>query len=823
MDTLIQDLRYGFRMLLKRPGFTIVIVLTLALGIGANTAIFSMVNAVLLRPLPYPDPDRLIMVRAFNPQLNQETGAAPGNILDWRAQNTAFEGMAAWYTSTMIHRDDFGAEMVTNAFVTEDFFPVIQRQPLIGRMFTEEENMEGRYTSAGRYLGTVPAVMVSHGFWQRKLGADPNITDRTIALDGVAFRVVGVMPASFALPDRQVDIWVPWDMARSYAHLERFREGPPRDSRFLRVLVRLKEGVSVEEAQGQLGVMAASLAVAHPKENEGWSVRLTSLHDTMVGDTRPVLWSIFGAVGFVLLLACANVANMLLVRAAGRRHELSVRTALGASQKRIFRQLITESLLLALIGGGAGLMIAFWSMDAIVAMTPADIPRIDAVSLDGTVLGFALLISLITGLLFGLAPGFQNAFTVVADSLRTFGARGTTGGRRPIRHVLMIMETAMALVLLVGAGLLIRSFINLTQVDHGFNADNLLVMRMSLDTRAYRTNEQALTYFQQLTDRIEALPGVQSVGGTTSLPMSDVGSDFDRPYWRTTDPTPAPGEAPEVYIRMVRPGYFATMQTPLIRGNTITNEHREGSPRVIMINRTLADRAWPGEDPVGRHLTIDYQRGAYPYEVIGVVEDMRHYGPRSTPNPEAFIPHAQNVYRIMNMVIRTDGPPQALIQSIRRTTAALDPAQPIHSLMTMHDLSGDAVKTDRFAVVLFGVLAGIALVLAVVGVYAVMSHATGMRIKEIGIRMALGAQPAAILSLILKEGILAIAVGMLIGLAATLGLTHLMSDLLFGVAPTDPATFITVGLLLMTVTVIACTIPAHRATGVDPSVTLRDE
>jgi len=821
---LMHDLRYAVRTLIKQPGFTAVAVLTLALGIGANSAIFSVVNAVLLRPLPYRNPDRLVMVWDTNrEQFRDHDRPSPGNFLDWRSRGQVFDGLTAWYETSRTLRSEHEAEQIQVAQVVGDYFRVFGIAAAAGRTFSPEEVPGVSYNSANQYISGDRLVVISDGLWRRRFGGDPGVVGRMISLDGRDWQVLGVMPAGFALPGHGVDLWIPWDIARPY-NPQRFPDGPPRDFRFLHVLGRLKAGVTLEQAQARMAALAAELETRYPKANKGWGVRLVPLHGEIVGDSRAALLVLFGAVGFVLLIACANVASLLLVRASGRQREVAVRIALGASRLRLIQQLLTESVMLATAGGVIGLALAFWGKNLLMLLNPGKLPRVDEVGLDVRVLVFTFVVAVATGIICGLAPALEGSKADLTAALKEGGSKGATSSLRHhrFRSLLVASEVAIALVLLVGAGLLARSFARVLAVNPGFDSKHLLVMRIFLDNNSYRTAAQSSAYFQTLIERLRALPSVNSVAATTALPMSDVGVDFDRPFWREGESDPG-GAAPKASIRMVTPDYFKTMSIPVQAGRAFTEHDQVNTPAVLMVNETMARQVWPGQDAVGKQLVINYNRGKYPYEVVGVASDTKFYGLKSQPQPEIFIPHAQNSYLTMNVVVRTAASPQHLAQAVRQEALKLDPAQPVHSIVTMEELMARSVGPDRFSMLLLGLLAAIALVLAVVGIYGIMAYLVSQRAHEIGVRLALGARPSDVLKLVLGESLKLTLIGLGLGLVATLVLTRVISGLLYEVSATDPLTLAGVALLLTSVALLAGYIPARRALRVDPMVALRYE
>ncbi len=821
MGLFIQDLRFGARMLLKQPGFTLIATLTLALGIGANTAIFSVVNSVLLNPLPYEEAGRLVMVWDNNAELNRlHEGPSPGNYQDLRGVSGVFESSAAWYVTARTLTGEQDAEQAQCALVTPDFFTTLRAQAASGRVFSAAETEGSSMTLATQYAAGDRTVVISDALWRRRFGASPDIVGSAVTINGTDWRILGVMPPQFALPDREVDLWAPWDISRTYA--PRFADGPPRDFRFLKIVARLQPGVTLEQAQARLAAFSAGLAERHPRENKGWQLQATPMLEEQVGKTRPLLLLLMSAVAMVLLIACANVAGLWLTRAAGRRREVAVRSALGATRARLVRQWLTESLLLALAGGAFGLALARYGLTALLRLAPEGIPRLDEVTIDRRVLLFTLAVTALTGLLTGLFPAWRNARTELAATLKDGGEKGAVGGAsQRFRHALVVAEIALALMLVVGAGLLTRGFARLIAVEPGFETRNLLTMHISLNGQTYGQGKAAI-YYQQLLERLRALPGVVSAAAVTTLPMSRAGTDFERPYWRAGEPEPS-AAADNVSVRMATPEYFPTLGIPLLAGRNFTAQDRAETPAVIIVSESFARKVWPGASAVGKQLMLDYTRGKYAYEVVGVTRDIRYYGLKSRPQAEVFIPHAQNAYLPMNVVVRTVADPLQLAGAARQVTRDLDAAQPVSQVNTMERLIERSVAPDRFALALSGLLAALALLLSNVGIYGVLSYTVAARTHEIGVRMALGATARDVLRMALAQGMRLTLAGIAIGLLAAWAMTRLMEPLLFGVGATDPLTFFGGAFLLSVVALLACYIPARRATRVDPLVALRHE
>jgi putative ABC transport system permease protein len=817
------DLGYAARGLRHQPGFALVALATLALGIGANTALFSVLDAVVLRPLPYGEPERLVAVfDTHHAQGRDHEPPSPGNFLDWKEKSRAFEAMAAWQdgsgTGTLRAGDE--AIAIETVKVTPDFFRVLAVPPGLGRTFGAQDERGAAFNVADRYSGGDRVLVISHRLWNARFGGDPRIVDRDIDLDGDRWRVLGVMPASFDAPRTTTEAWIPWDIVPSFPPAG-FPEGPPRDYRFLNVVARLERGTSVEHAEADLQRLAAALAEQHPKANAGWSVRVVSLQDETIGHLRPAMTLLVGAVSLVLLLACANVASLQLARASARRREMAVRLALGADRARLVRQLLTESLLLGVLGGLLGLAVAQATLSAILAADPQGLPRLSQVALDGRALGFSLAVSVITGILFGLLPALEASRTQVTGALQDGGRAATAGpGTTRARRLLIVSEIAMAVVLLTGASLLTRSFLKVMAVDPGFDPRDLAVLRVTLDHATYKTGAQSREFYRELMRRLAALPGIQAAGAVTALPLSPVGTDFARPYWREGEADPG-GSAPRVDVRMATPGYFDAMRMTVLRGRPLTAADAADTPRVIAVNETLARQAWPGQEAVGRRLILDYRGGAYPYEVVSVVNDTLFRSLKTAPRPELFIPHAQNPYLDLSVVVRSAEEPASLLRTVRREVRALDPLQPIHGFVTMDDLVRRSVSADRLATVLLGLLAGLALALAATGIYGVLSFLVAQRTPEIGLRMALGATRPQVVRMVMAESLRLTLVGCGAGFLVVLGFVRPMGRLLYGVGPVDPLALGGGLALVAAVAMLAGLQPARRASRLDPLVALR--
>ncbi|HKQ78547.1 MAG TPA: ABC transporter permease [Blastocatellia bacterium] len=806
MQSLLQDLRYGARMLLKKPGFTLIAVITLALGIGANTAIFSVVNAVLLRPLPFAEPDRLVMIREMKVPDFPQFAISPANFLDYQKQNTVFERLVAMRPVTFNLTGAGDPERLRGMSLTSGFCAMLGVQPQIGRDFLPEEDQPGRDN----------VVILSHGLWQRRFGGDPKILNQEISLDGRAYTVVGVMPSTFQFLDRTSEIWAPISFTPQQVQ---HRGGHSLS----RAIGQLKPGVTLDQARAEMSAIAERLALQYPDTNKGWNVRIWSLLDFTVGSVKPALLVLLVAVAFVLLIACANVANLLLARAAGRRKEIAIRTAMGAGRWRIVRQLLIESALLALVGGIAGLFLAKWGLDLLLTLAPQNLPRMNDVSLDGRVLAFTAAITLLTGMVFGLVPALQSSKPNLNEVMKDAG-RGSTeaGGRRFVRSALVVVEIAAALVLLVGAGLLINSFWRLQKVDPGFKPDNALTVSVALPRRKYPEGNQQSAFFQRLLEKVSAAPGVRMVGATSLLPLSN--DDFVSSFGIQGRPSPQPGVGRNTNFFSVSADYFKAMGIPLIRGRLFTEHDTAESPRVAVINETMAKRIFPDEETLGKRITFD-TRGNNPewFEIVGVVGDVKHYGLDQETTMQTYEPYTQQPASSMTLVVRATNDQANLTAEIRNAVLALDKEQPISAIGELNQLVSTSVAQQRFSMLLLGVFAAAAMLLAAVGIYGVLSYAVTQRMREIGIRMAFGAGRTDVLRLVVGHGMTLTGIGVAAGLGAAFLLTRLMTTLLFGVSATDLATFSLIALLLSTVALLACWIPARRATKVDPMIALRGE
>jgi putative ABC transport system permease protein len=808
MENLFHDLRYGVRMLSKSPAFTAVAIVTLALGIGANTAIFSVVNAVLLRQLPYADSERLVAVWERNlPRGRVKNSISPANFLDWRAQNNSFEQMAGLFDFRLNLTGFDDPEELATQVVTPNFFDVLGSPALIGRTFVPEEGEQGHD----------PVAVLSYGLWQRRFGGDPGIVGKTITLNGRSNEVIGVMPAGvqFVLKfgsnvGKQPDIWVPM----TFGPNSRVRTG-----RYMLAIARLKSGITVQQAQAEMDALGESLEQQYPDFNKGWGIRVSPLRDEFVGEIRPALLLLFGAVGFVLLIACANVANLLLARGASRQKEMAIRTALGAARGRIIRQVLTESCVMGLVGGTLGLLLAVWGIDVLLSFAPKDLIRPEGIAVSWRVMGFTTVVALLTGLVFGLFPALEASQPDLNESLKEGGRSGggSVRGAR-LRNVFVVAEVAIALVLLIGAGLMIRSFAKLQSVDPGFDASNVLAVKLLLPTSKYR---EAHLFFDALLGRIESLPGVRSAGAINFLPFGGAGAATG--FTIEGRPQLPSAEQPTVDSRVVQPGYFKTMGVPFISGRNFTEQEETKESHVVIINEMMARTYFPDEDPIGKRVTIEMKDDNKPSEIIGIVQDVKHDKLDSEVRAMAYWPQAELSYPFMTLVIRTDSNPLALTPAIRHEVKLMDADLPISDVTTMEQLIGASVAKTRFSTLLLGVFGGIAMLLAAVGIYGVMSYSVTQRTHEIGIRMALGASTGDVLRNVLGGGMLLIAIAVCIGLVSSFALTRLMTTLLYGVTPTDPFTFGAISVLLMGVALVANYIPARRALKVDPMVALRYE
>ena len=821
MGTFLQDLRYAGRTLLRNPAFSAVALIALALGIGANTAIFSVVNAVLFRPLPYDSPGRLVSVLTVRMKQDERIRAAPLDVADWRARNRAFTDLAAYAGSgfTITGGCPAGsgcdAEMVIGEMVSPQLFQILGARPLLGRTLLPGEDAPGRER----------VVVLGHGLWQRRFGSDPGIIGRSVLLNGTGYEVVGVMPPRFVFPSERYQLWTPLAMQS-----EQLRSWNTRSSHFLQVVGRLRPGTSVQQARADMASVAAALREQYP-ENDNVGTDVIPLEETMLGAVRTGLLTLLGAVGLVLLIACANVANLLLARATARRREMAVRSALGASRRRLTRQLLTESVLLALLGGAIGFVLAVWGVRALVALAPGEVPRLAEVGLDGSVLAFTLLASLATGALFGLAPAFAGAGVELAESLRA-GGRGDTGGRRAaVRGSLVVAEVALSLVLMVGAGLALRSLIALGAVDPGFRPQGVMTMTTLLSQQRYPEVPRVRAFYDEVVRRVAAQPWVEAVGITTHLPMS--GQNWENGIvvegWQGSSPQ----DAAVAGVRGVTPDYFRAIGNPLRAGRAPTARDDAGAPAVLLVNEAMAKRYWPGvplADVPGRRVKIADDPGEPWRTVVGVVADVRHGGLESETRPELYLPFAQYpdwavslAGRAMSFAVRSSADDGAVVRGVRQEVTALDRDVPLSQVQPLAELVDESVAQPRFRTFLLAAFAVLAVSLAAVGIYGVIAYAVAQRTREIGVRVALGAGRAQVLRLVVGEGLRLAGLGLAVGLVASLAATRVLRGLLYGTSPTDPATFAGVSLLVLTVAFVAAYLPARRAARVDPMVALRGE
>jgi len=804
-DAMIQDLRFGLRMLLKRPGFTLIAVLTLSLGIGANTAIFSIVNALLLRPLPFHESGRLVFLSEKSREGERLDVAYP-NFADWRERAQSFVGMAAEYTGSFILSGVEKPARLEGRIGNWNFFQLLGVNPELGRLFTESDD---------RY-GAPRTVMLSHELWQTRFGGEAGIIGNAISLDDRSYTVIGILPRGFEYLE-PADLFIP------IGHFL----GPDAplanrgNTTFLHGLARLKPGVTLAQANNEMDRLGQQLALEYPAVNEGKSAKAESLHDVMSEGVRQSLWVLFGAVGFILLIACINVANLLLVRAAERHKELAVRIALGAGRLRIVRQMLTESLLISSLGGLCGVLIGHWMLQGLLVMAPPETPQLSRVGLDTSVLLFALGIAIATSLLCGLLPALQSSKADLQTALKEGGRSAAGTGREGMRKGLLIAEVSLSLVLLVGAGLLMRSMHRVLRVDLGFNADNLLTMRLRLPDGRYDPNRRR-NFYDECLERVAAVPGVRSAALTLSLPIR--GSSWGSFFCAADKPVPSRADLPVSDYIPVSRNYFETMGMRLLRGRAINAGDRAESAPVVVINETLARRIWPGEDAVGKRLKQGYPEEKGPWrEVVGVVNDVRFEGAERPIAMQTYMPYTQESRPSVGVVVRTDNNPLSVAASVEQAIHSIDKDLPVTSILTMDQVLGISLAGRRLTLVLLASFAGLALLLAAVGIYGVISYAVRQRTHELGIRMALGAQVGDVLRLILAQGLKLALIGVALGLGVAWVMTRWMESLLFEVRPTDPLTFGAITVALLFIALLACWVPARRATRVDPMTALRHE
>jgi putative ABC transport system permease protein len=809
MQSIWQDIRHGFRVLGKRPGITLVAILTLGLGIGANSAIFSVVDAVLLRPLPYKQPDRLVFLSESTPQI-PDMSISMANLDDWRAMNTVFENIAPYRSNQVVLTGNGAAESLRMREITASLFPTLGVQPILGRALTADDDKPG----------AAPVVLLSDGYWDRKFARDPNILGKKLNLDGEIYTIVGVVPSS-----KFHGAWRRFSLFDSLWRHEDVEGGGARRDEHpgIYAVARMRPGVTLEQARAQMKAIGAKLEKQYPKSNSTHTITTESLLTAFVGDVRPALLVLLAAVGFVLLIACANVANLMLARATERQREMAIRTALGATRGRLIRQLLTESMMLAVFGGALGLAIAVYVTAALSAASSISVPRIDGASVNGVVLTFTFCVSLFTGLFFGIFPAWQISRADVQESIKEGGRGATSGaGHKRVRAALVVGEIAVSMILLIGAGLMLKSFFLVLHADPGFSPSGVLTATISLPDSHYKDPAAQRQFVESLARKMESTPGVQAVGFQQPLlGGSQTG------YLIDGRPLPDPSQTPSTDIAVVTPDSLRAMGVQLIRGRFFTAADNEKVQDVCIVDTTLARLAWPGENPIGKRISI--QSGGTPdapspaRTVVGLVAHVQSYGVDHPSREEIYVPFAQQPTQFGSLVIRSAGDPAGLASAARAAVQSLDGDLPVSSVQTLNDIVDENVAPRRLSVTLLGSFAGLALVLAAIGIYGVMSYSVIQRTQELGVRIAFGAQPGDILQLVMRSGMTLLLLGLCIGLAGAFSLSRFLQSMLFQVKSTDIMTFASVPVLLAAVAFVACYLPARRATLVDPVVALRND
>ena len=801
MDNLIKDLRFAVRSFLKRPGFLVIAVATLALGIGATTAMFTVVNSMLLRPLQFPEPDRIVFFLGINPRqgINESNVSVP-DIADWQQQSQSFEQIAAFSSGGVFLTVGDETERVRGTGVSAEFFPLFKTNPIYGRTLQPADMQEG----------SEDAIVISYALWQRRFGGEASVVNSKVTLNGKPATIVGIMPAGFSYPSDN-EAWV----------AETFEPAKERrDNRYVSVVGRMKPQVSLSQAQAEMDTISQRLAQNYAETNTGWSVRLVELRESLVGDFKTALLILLGAVAFVLLIACANVANLLLARAIYRQKEIALRTALGASRMRIVRQLLTESLLLSIVSGVVGFTLSLGLTRLLVAITPPNTPRLSEIGVDLRVFGLTLAIAVFAGLLFGLFPALQTSRPNLNDTLKDSGQRGSQfSGRNRAGSLFIVSEIALSFILLAGAGLLIKSFLHLREINPGFNPDNVLAMRLTLTPGKYKQGEPRAQIYKQLVDQVKSTPGVKSAAVVLSLPLGGDTFGVGRGLIREGRPM-TPEEQTNALYLPATPDYFQTLQIPLKSGRTFTDQDTLESTKVVIVNETMARHLWPGESPIGRRFTI-WRDEKFPREVVGVVGDTKQSLDREASD-QMYVPYAQDpTWGSLSLVVRTNGEPTALAGSVRDAIRVVDKGIPNYNLKTMHDVVSNSAAPRRVPMLLLSAFAGVAMLLAMLGIYGVTSYYVTQRTHEIGVRMALGAQVVDVLRLVLSRAMVLATIGIVIGAAGAIAVTRYLRSMLFEVKPIDVVTFIAVAIVLALVVLVACLVPARRATKIDPLEALR--